>query len=352
MTRPGLSSLTLVVALCARRALGNVPCIGKDPHTGSSVLDEAQCGAWQDIYDSTHGPSWVHCRDLRDDPCACSAVNCTDFSGKGCGINVTCSGDSITSIHLNYFVPARDALTAGKVDVATKTVQSDYGKYTLVASVKYTDPKIASRSLLEVHSGNGLIGPLPDSIGNLTKLTALNLGSNKINGTLPATLTQLTALEVFNVTGAVLTGPAPPLDYPSIWRSCSLGGTGNSYCSPLPEGAGWCNAHGRVAKTGACAPTPAPPTPAATMYSCNATVGQCQIDPEGTASAADCIASCKCVIPHNCGQFNNTILCNQQVTGCNVCDACCFDFVADQHSCDGCFNTPVDTPTHGGCGGK
>jgi hypothetical protein len=42
-------------------------------------------------------------------------------------------------------------------------------------------------------------------------------------------------------------------------------------------------------------PTPVP-TPA--MYSCNATAGQCVLDPdpEGSLSPGECIASCKCVV--------------------------------------------------------
>ena len=205
-----------------------------------------------------------------------------------------------------------------------------------------------------MHSGNNLEGPIPASFGALTDLTELNLGSNKINGELPAELAKLTGLEVFNVTDNEITGSAPALGFANIWRTCSLGGGGNTYCNPLPDGAAWCHAHGRVQTSGNCAPTPAPPTPptpAPTMYSCNTTTAQCRRDPAGTQSAESCIDTCKCVPVHSCGQFNKTGItsCGVHITGCNVCDACCFDWVSDQHSCDGCFNTPVAT---GGCGGK
>jgi hypothetical protein len=83
------------------------------------------------------------------------------------------------------------------------------------------------------------------------------------------------------------------------------------------------------------------------MYSCNTTAGQCAPDPEGSLSPGECIATCKCVVPHNCGQLNGTTLCNTPIIGCNVCDQCCKPFLTAQASCDGCFAAPVPN----GCGG-
>ena len=374
-SRTSLRSVALIVTLCAGGALAGgeqrpeaIPCIGADPHSGSSVLDTTQCNAWQDFHDAMVGKNWTRCADLRNDPCACAAANCTDFSGKGCGVMVTCAGDSggsrITKISLNYFVPSRDELKAGSVQAPGTKVCSAAnvcgncggGNECMVVlkDVYYTPSTLVPKSLAEVHAGNNLAGPIPASFGALIDLTELNLGSNKINGELPAELAKLTNLEVFNVTDNKITGSAPTLDFDDIWRTCSLGGGGNTYCNPLPDGAKRCHAHGRVKTSGACAPTPAPPTPptpAPTMYSCNTTTAQCRRDPAGTQSAESCIDTCKCVPVHSCGQFNKTgtTSCGVHITGCNVCDACCFDWVSDQHSCDGCFNTPVAT---GGCGGK
>jgi hypothetical protein len=83
------------------------------------------------------------------------------------------------------------------------------------------------------------------------------------------------------------------------------------------------------------------------MYSCNTTAGQCAPDPEGSLSPGECIATCKCVVPHNCGQLNGTTLCNTTISGCNVCDQCCKPWITVQASCDGCFAAPVPN----GCGG-
>jgi hypothetical protein len=78
-------------------------------------------------------------------------------------------------------------------------------------------------------------------------------------------------------------------------------------------------------------PTPVPtPAPTPTMYSCDSTTGQCKLDPEGSLSPGDCIVSCKCVVPHNCGQLNNTAACGAVLTHCNVCDMCCSPWITQQ----------------------
>lgn len=57
--------------------------------------------------------------------------------------------------------------------------------------------------------GNALIGELPADIGNLDKLTLINLSYNKIGGTLPATLFTAPALKDINLTGNMISGSIP-----------------------------------------------------------------------------------------------------------------------------------------------
>jgi len=289
------------------------------------------CGAWQTFHDDMRGKSWPHCATLRNDPCACVAANCDDFSGNGCGIIVTCTGDSggtvITAISLNYYVPSRVEFTAGSTvaggrGVHTTDISVSNYNYNLpycnpakkhlcntaLESATYTDnklsytpPTLTLKSLVEVHAGNGLVGTLSASFGALTDLKLLNIGGNPgICGSLPATLAKLTALEVLNVTGNALTGPAPTHNNANIWKTCSLGGGNNTYCAPLPDGAAWCHAHGRVQTSGNCAPTPAPHTPAPTppptpppTYKCMSTPAgnACQIA-KGGLSKEDCATFC------------------------------------------------------------
>jgi hypothetical protein len=91
-----------------------------------------------------------------------------------------------------------------------------------------------------------------------------------------------------------------------------------------------------------------PPAPTPVMYSCNASTGYCAADPRGSLSPGECIANCKCITQHNCGQLNGTVACGADITKCNVCDTCCKPWLTVQASCDGCF----DAPPPNGCGGK
>jgi hypothetical protein len=72
-------------------------------------------------------------------------------------------------------------------------------------------------------------------------------------------------------------------------------------------------------------------------YTCDSTTGKCAEGPHSSLLPADCINSCKCVLPHNCGQLNHTVACNKDITGCSVCDACCKPWISVQSSCDLCF---------------
>jgi hypothetical protein len=72
-------------------------------------------------------------------------------------------------------------------------------------------------------------------------------------------------------------------------------------------------------------------------FSCNTLTAQCSPDPDSSLLPGDCAARCKCIVPHNCGQLNNTEACNKPVTSCNVCPRCCQVFVATQVECNDCF---------------
>ena len=79
---------------------------------------------------------------------------------------------------------------------------------------------------------NGLAGPLPPELGQLSNLMALHLQGNKISGPLPPELGNLSELRVLNITlnGRTLTGPIPPelgrlnkLEDLLLWRNALSG---------------------------------------------------------------------------------------------------------------------------------
>ncbi|EOY13311.1 Receptor like protein 33 [Theobroma cacao] len=58
-------------------------------------------------------------------------------------------------------------------------------------------------------SNNNLTGPIPPSFGNMVALESLDLSSNKLGGRIPSQLTNLTFLEVLNLSQNDLVGPIP-----------------------------------------------------------------------------------------------------------------------------------------------
>ena len=58
-------------------------------------------------------------------------------------------------------------------------------------------------------SGNGLSGPIPAALGNLSALAVLDLGDNELSGTIPVALGNLTALELLDLSDNRLSGPIP-----------------------------------------------------------------------------------------------------------------------------------------------
>jgi hypothetical protein len=100
--------------------------------TGSSMLEDGECGAWQELYDRNGGTAWSDCADARADPCACHGKT----HGKhGKGAIVYCKAGHIESIDM---------------------------------------------------MGNRLSGNLTDALSRMPGLLLLNLGVNQLEGPVPA----------------------------------------------------------------------------------------------------------------------------------------------------------------------
>ncbi|MDE2927702.1 MAG: M66 family metalloprotease [Acidobacteriota bacterium] len=86
----------------------------------------------------------------------------------------------------------------------------------------------------ELHlRGNGLTGPLPAELGNLTSLSELNLGNNGFTGPLPPELGDLTSLEILNLKQNALTGPISP-ELGNLSSLTELGLKENELTGPIP----------------------------------------------------------------------------------------------------------------------
>jgi Leucine-rich repeat (LRR) protein len=84
------------------------------------------------------------------------------------------------------------------------------------------------------NTGNGLVGTIPNSIGNLSSCTFFSLSYNSLTGTIPSTIGNMTSLQVFRLINNGLSGPIPnALGSLVNLNSLSLGG--NAFNSNLPN---------------------------------------------------------------------------------------------------------------------
>ncbi|RVX23333.1 putative LRR receptor-like serine/threonine-protein kinase [Vitis vinifera] len=64
-------------------------------------------------------------------------------------------------------------------------------------------------SLCSTLEGNGIIGEIPEELGNLSNLTNLNLGNNRLTGEIPSSLGNLKKLRFLILNQNNLTGTIP-----------------------------------------------------------------------------------------------------------------------------------------------
>ncbi|ONI22451.1 hypothetical protein PRUPE_2G130100, partial [Prunus persica] len=94
-------------------------------------------------------------------------------------------------------------------------------------------------NLKELHSlnisSNILNGSIPSSLGNLRNLESLDLSHNKLSGQIPQQLTRLTFLENIDVSHNNLTGPIPQGTQLTLMNSTSYEGNPGLCGDPLPK---------------------------------------------------------------------------------------------------------------------
>ena len=81
--------------------------------------------------------------------------------------------------------------------------------------------------------GDGLTGPIPPELGELTGLTFLNLGSNGLTGPIPPEFGNLTSLKRLFIYSNDLTGPIPP-ELGNLTRLLELDLRSNDLTGPIP----------------------------------------------------------------------------------------------------------------------
>tara|TARA_Y100000389_G_scaffold189016_1_gene212258 strand:- start:1046 stop:3406 length:2361 start_codon:yes stop_codon:yes gene_type:complete len=86
---------------------------------------------------------------------------------------------------------------------------------------------------LKLHNNSELAGPIPDSIGNLTRLAKLDLSYNRLTGPIPDSIGNLTLLTVLNLSDNGLTGPIPT-SIGNLTRLTMLNVADNQLTGPIP----------------------------------------------------------------------------------------------------------------------
>ena len=85
--------------------------------------------------------------------------------------------------------------------------------------------------------GNQLTGPIPPELGALSRVVYLFMGENDLTGALPATLGNLSRVEYLSLAGNALTGPTPH-EWGGMTRLIQLNLARNSISGPIPPALG------------------------------------------------------------------------------------------------------------------
>ncbi|PRY45259.1 leucine rich repeat (LRR) protein [Spirosoma oryzae] len=115
---------------------------------------------------------------------------------------------------------------------ALQSVDISYANF--VGTIPETIANLSQLKVFNCGANAGLGGNIPASVGNLTKLERLVLGTNQFTGTVPASLGNLTALTTLYLSDNQLTGSIPA-ELGKLTQLQTLYLSGNQLAGAIPE---------------------------------------------------------------------------------------------------------------------
>ena len=156
------------------------------------------------LYESTDGPNWANSENwLTDAPLEDWYGVGTDRSGR------------VSRLDLNPALrgqPSRSQGLSGPIPTVLGQLSNltwlDLGNNRLTGPIPPELGRLANLAWLNL-GNNRLSGPIPPALGGLADLTYLNLGYNNLTGPIPATFGRLAGLNSLTLRGNDLDGPIP-----------------------------------------------------------------------------------------------------------------------------------------------
>ena len=168
---------------------------GNGQGTAELAVIDPQRAALEALYEATDGPNWANADQwLTDAPLGEWYRVATDASGRVVGLDLEGNGLS-------------------------GPIPPELGNLTSLRTLFLTR--------------NGLSGPIPPEIGSLTSLLGLSLQSNDLSGPIPPELGNLTSLTTLFLADTDLSGPIPP-EIGSLTNLRSLSLQSNDLSGPIP----------------------------------------------------------------------------------------------------------------------
>ncbi len=153
-----------------------------------------------DLYNSTDGPRWAH------------RENWLTSSPVSSWYGITVANKRVSEIDLNQYNNFSNHMTGtipASLGNLSKLTYLDIGNNYLTGSLPPELGNLINLQYLDLYN-NKLTGSIPSSLGNLINLQHLNFYHNKLTGDIPASLGNMISLQYLNLDHNQLSGSIPP----------------------------------------------------------------------------------------------------------------------------------------------